>query len=210
MPSLPSAIPIIPAMPSQSNDAVMDHSKKSVPVAPPIAVNALTYAAVCSPSQRLDRPGLLVSSTSWTPDEDFGILLKAMGIYDERARELNTKGGETGKLPKLLVVLTGKGPLREKFMMEVEKLQEQWEWVRCISLWLEVEDYPMLLGTSLTPASELIIRMCCAGSADLGVCLHSSSSALDLPMKVVDMFGCGLPVCALDFKWCVSMAFHRN
>ena len=51
--------------------------------------------------------------------------MEAMGIYDERARESNTKGGDTERLPKLLVVLTGKGPLREKYMMEIEKLQEK-------------------------------------------------------------------------------------
>jgi beta-1,4-mannosyltransferase len=147
----------IAVLQSSNRDALPNHSKQFNPVAPPLAVNAPTYTEVSSPCQRPDRPGLVVSSTSWTPDEDFGILLEAMGIYNRHARELNAKGDDIGKLPKLLVVLTGKGPLRDKYMREVSRLQEKWEWVRCISLWLEAEDYPMLLGTSLVLASEWVV-----------------------------------------------------
>lgn len=95
---------------------------------------------------RADRPALLVSSTSWTPDEDFGMLLEALGMYEEKARSAK------GKLPKVLMVVTGKGPDRDKYMTQVEKLQSGgegspgWEYVRCVGMWLEASDYPILLG----------------------------------------------------------------
>lgn len=111
------------------------------------AVHGPVYTEVQFPTERPDRPALVVSSTSWTPDEDFGILLEAMGMYEARARHLATIEGPH-KLPKLLVVVTGKGPLRDKYMQDVGKLQKKWQWVRCISLWLEAEDYPIFLGTS--------------------------------------------------------------
>ncbi|KAI6010168.1 hypothetical protein EDC04DRAFT_2770134 [Pisolithus marmoratus] len=152
--------------------------------------NSLQYSQINMPKLREDRAALLVSSTSWTPDEDFDILLEALALYEERARAVNNsrQSSPMEKLPKIWMVITGKGPLQTTYMSRVAKLQEQWAFVRCSGLWLEAEDYPLLLG-----------------SADLGICLHASSSALDLPMKVVDMFGCGLPVCALDFKWYVTL-----
>ncbi len=106
------------------------------------------------PIQRPERPALLVSSTSWTPDEDFGILLKALEIYEDKARRRrNEHDKEEGRLPKVLMVVTGKGPDKEKYMCQVEKLQVDWEWVRCISMWLEPENYPLLLGGYITSIS---------------------------------------------------------
>lgn len=74
------------------------------------------------------------------------MLLEALGMYEEKARSAK------GKLPKVLMVVTGKGPDRDKYMAQVEKLQSGsegslgWEYVRCVSMWLEASDYPILLG----------------------------------------------------------------
>ena len=54
-----------------------------------------------------DRPALLVSSTSWTPDEDFSILLNALIRLEEM---IGLKDGENcvTSFPKIVVAVTGK------------------------------------------------------------------------------------------------------
>jgi len=135
-----------------------------------------------------NRPALVISSTSWTPDEDFSILLESLKHYNERLTQ-SPEFITENHLPDLYVVITGKGPLREKYEKEIEALAMKHVTIKTV--WLEIEDYPKLLG-----------------SADLGVCLHTSSSGLDLPMKVIDMFGCGLPVCAYNFQCLDELVQH--
>jgi len=119
---------------------------------------------------------LVVSSTSWTPDEDFQTLLSALVQYCAH----RTRPGRPRR-PPLLVVITGKGPQKEMYLTRVAKLLRAGELdgVDIRTAFLPMEDYAALLA-----------------AADLGVCLHVSSSGVDLPMKVVDMFGAGLPVVA--------------
>ncbi|XP_031845619.1 chitobiosyldiphosphodolichol beta-mannosyltransferase [Nomia melanderi] len=134
---------------------------------------------------KLKRPGFIVSSTSWTEDEDFSILVKALQEYEYAVEE------HIYNLPNLICVITGKGHLKE-FYMAIITLK-MWKHVTVLTPWLESEDYPKMLA-----------------SADLGICLHTSSSGLDLPMKVVDMFGCELPVCAYNFKCLPELVKHNE
>eukprot|EP00889_Picochlorum_renovo_P001701 jgi/Picre1/28731/NNA_004131.t1 len=116
---------------------------------------------------------VLVTSTSWTPDEDFGILLDAMVQYDALAQT-------SSHLPMLVLFVTGRGPQKAMYVQRMQSLDLHKVAIRTV--WLEPEDYPVLLG-----------------SADVGISLHASSSSVDLPMKIVDMFGSHLPVCALSY-----------
>jgi len=92
---------------------------------------------------REDRPALLVSSTSWTADEDFSILLDALLAYEDAASK------EGNALPKVLTLITGKGgALKEQFERSVARLEKGWKYVRVRTAWLEMADYPKLLGRS--------------------------------------------------------------
>lgn len=115
---------------------------------------------------------LLVSSTSWTADEDFSILLDALVAY-------NATISMDKRYPKILAVITGKGPLKEYYLKKIKDLKDKKRLTNITikTAWLSLEDYASLLG-----------------AADVGISLHKSSSGVDLPMKVVDMFGAGLPV----------------
>jgi beta-1,4-mannosyltransferase len=121
---------------------------------------------------------VVVAPTSWTLDEDFDLLLEAL----ERAeRTLAARlGPSDGSTPDLAVLLTGRGDMRADFERRVARRGFKRLAVRTV--WLEPADYPTLIGM-----------------ADAGLCLHQSSSGLDLPMKLADFRGAGVPVCAFDY-----------
>ena len=123
-----------------------------------------------------NRPILMISSTSWTPDEDFNILLNSFIKTEEMIKNEH----KLNNIKKVLFLITGKGPMKENFMKKVEKSNLNIFNVK--SIWLDSDDYPKLLA------------LC-----DLGICLHYSSSGIDLPMKVVDMFSACLPAAAIYY-----------
>ncbi|KAF1963345.1 beta-1,4-mannosyltransferas-like protein [Byssothecium circinans] len=129
------------------------------------------YAKDLAPSSKMPWK-LIVSSTSWTADEDFSILLDALSKYSAQATS-NTS------LPRILAIITGKGPQKDHYLSKIREMNQEKKLLNVViqTAWLTPEHYALLLA-----------------AADLGVSLHTSSSGVDLPMKVVDMFGAGLPV----------------
>lgn len=155
---------------------------------------------------------IIITSTSYTPDEDIYMLLKALKLYDKRKLELDLdldktedvsqksssssairlsstsnskskpKTTSTKILPKLRVIITGKGPMLPEIQKYIKEISPLLQHVKIYTTWLSTEDYPKVIGT-----------------ADLGISLHMSSSGWDLPMKAVDMFGCGVPVITLNY-----------
>ena len=126
-------------------------------------------------------PALLISPTSWTADEKLEWLLEALGQYDLRAQQAYSGGG----LPPVVALITGSGPLKLAF--EERLAHTPLTLVSIRTAWFEPDEYPRAVA-----------------AADLGMCFHTSASGVDLPMKIADMFGAGIPVCAYDYGPCLQ------
>lgn len=124
---------------------------------------------------------IVITSTSYTPDENLDTLFDALQEYCLQ---------DTSSLPNIRVIITGKGPLREKVLGQIADMKLPKVSFR--TPWLPFEEYPSVLAV-----------------ADVGVSLHESSSGYDLPMKALDMFGCGVPVISVNYP-CISELIKEN
>jgi beta-1,4-mannosyltransferase len=128
--------------------------------------------------------GFIVCPTGWTADEDFDLVIDAATHLENRIRDWEAADTKR-RFPDLVVLVTGDGTRRAEFERRFAGLPARRIQLR--TRWLEPEDYPRIVG-----------------SADLGLCLHRSSSGVDIPMKIVDLFGAGVPVFALDYGACLA------
>ncbi|KAH7650316.1 hypothetical protein FG379_003388 [Cryptosporidium bovis] len=158
-----------------------------------------SYKLEIETKMKEDRSCVLITSTSWTPDEDIDLLLEGLILYDkavaiERAKKNGKQISDTRKektLPNLFLIITGKGPMKSEWIKKASMTGMRYVTIRTV--FVEADDYPKILASS-----------------DLGISLHYSSSGLDLPMKVVDMLGAGIPVISFRYQTMNELLYNNG
>lgn len=120
-----------------------------------------------------DDPLVVVAPMGWTRDDDLPLLADALGML---ARRIGTMRG-TNRALRLLV--SGDGPLRAEWGPKLRIAGDTA--LRVETPDVAAADYPALLAES-----------------HLGLCIHRSSSKVDLPMKIIELRSVGVPVLALE------------
>lgn len=118
-------------------------------------------------------PLVVVAPMGWTRDDDLPVLAEALRLLVRRLdSDPNPRRG-------LLLLVSGNGPLRAMWGPKLRAVSGGA--VRVETPDVPAEDYPGFLAAS-----------------HLGLCLHRSSSRLDLPMKIVELQTVGVPVLVLE------------
>jgi beta-1,4-mannosyltransferase len=115
----------------------------------------------------------VVAPSSWGPDEDSDAILRV-------AKTWRNNASSWGDAPQVSIIATGRGPRQAAFARAARALAAGPVEVR--TAWVPAAEYPALLAR-----------------ADAGLCLHRSSSGLDLPIKLADFRGAGKKALVLDY-----------
>eukprot|EP00392_Amoebophrya_sp_AT5.2_P015349 g15551.t1 len=152
----------------------------------------------------------VVSSTSWTADEDFSDLFHNLV---EIATRLDAD-------KRLVIFITGRGELQAKWRLYWEndvKNQRLLGVVENNNIGKQHSDKDKAAETRTSDKKEKNQNLNTSDSTpllqacDYGLCMHQSSSGLDLPMKVVDMFGFGeVPVICKHFPALRELVHHKK
>lgn len=118
-------------------------------------------------------PCWVVAPSSWGPDEDCEAILRVAGA-------LKKDPARWGAAPPVAIIATGQGPKQPAFVRAAQALAGGPITIR--TAWVPAAEYPALLAW-----------------ADAGLCLHRSSSGVDLPMKLADFRGAGRKGLVMDY-----------
>jgi len=120
--------------------------------------------------EKTNRPLLLLSNSSYSFDDDYDTLLNSLKKYDEKPRSC-----------RLILIMSGQGPYKTYWKSKFE--QTKFDQIKVIFKWFKTEDYPLIVG-----------------SVDYGICMHNSTSGVDLPIKILDLHSCEVPVLAYRYS----------
>ncbi len=118
-------------------------------------------------------PCWVAAPSSWGPDEDCDAMLRVAEAWRK-----NSAGW--GDAPRVAIIATGRGAMQAEFARAAEKLCAGP--VTIHTAWVPPAEYPALLS-----------------KVDAGLCLHRSSSRVDLPMKLADFRGASRKALVLDY-----------
>lgn len=124
----------------------------------------------------------VVAPSSWGPDEDVQAMLRVAEAAAEAANAWSDA-------PRVAIIATGQGPSQPDFVRAAAALADGP--ITLHTAWVPVPEYPALLA-----------------NCDVGLCLHCSSSGLDLPMKLADFRGARKKALVLNYGPVLAEVFR--